>query len=796
MLHKLVEYADSHEISGDEGFISKRIRFLFQFSPQGEYLSLYDYGRHGSAFSGVPHLLLTGDSYKRQFLVDTVDFLTLCPWTFKAFKKTTDKLLTTLKEEDDFEEIKSFSEGVLSLLAERNHTELQAIGSIEKWKEILKKNGRDTTEIESFLKEGGEVEKLFNSEEFRLFDALRKLKTETANLLADLEKEKDFEEIRSVSRKVMTLLAENKYLELREKDSKKQWAKLLRKQGRGNRSEIRSFLKANGPVNAVFNNKEFKRIGKHQFCLRILQQAAEVEPVLGTIAKAMEEQSVLEKIHNDLLNATPVANSTNNATFAILDKDDLQILVKEASLYNWWKTKQAEFLDNISSKDARCFLSGKKIHPLLTHPKIKGLGGVGGNAETSLISFKEGRPSFQSYGFIQGENAAISVESSVKYSAVVNHLLNHQHQRLAGAEVIYWYSKDVQPDEDIIHAAFSGFGDYEEDDDVEENTAQREAQAHIDAKEFLKSVAEGERYDLRDVQYCALTLQGNQGRAVVQNWMEGHFADLAANIEQWFSDLEIPRISGIGFAKPPKIEILITCLLKEKKPKQKYPDWIKPVTGFRDAIWRAAVGGRVVPFPENTVRQALLRIRESTLTDEWANAIDSNGEQTGWRRARLYSRMGFIKAYLIRNTNQEVNMENREEMKNSVYWLGSLFAVLADLQRAAHQRDGGKNVKATIVDHFYTTASTCPKLVHGRLIAQSQHHLRKLENKDQNAAFAINREIASINQKIDFGEVPDMLPLPEQSWFALGYYQQIAEMNDRKVAAAAAKRKNSIKGDN
>ena len=141
-------------------------------------------------------------------------------------------------------------------------------------------------------------------------------------------------------------------------------------------------------------------------------------------------------------------------------------------------------------------------------------------------------------------------------------------------------------------------------------------------------------------------------------------------------------------------------------------------------------------------------------------------------------------------------MENREEMKNSVYWLGSLFAVLADLQRSAHQSDGGENVKATIVDRFYTTASTCPKLVHGRLIAQSQHHLRKLENKNRNAAFAINREIAAINQKIDFNEVPDMLPLPEQSWFALGYYQQIAEMNGRKAAASADKRDKSKKGEN
>lgn len=115
--------------------------------------------------------------------------------------------------------------------SERKYTELQEIGSTEEWTKILKKSGRDTTGIESFLKEGGEIEKLFNSEESKLFDSLGKLKTATTSLLADLEQEKDFEEIRSFSRKVITLFTEKKYLELREKDFKKKWAKLLRKQG-------------------------------------------------------------------------------------------------------------------------------------------------------------------------------------------------------------------------------------------------------------------------------------------------------------------------------------------------------------------------------------------------------------------------------------------------------------------------------------------------------------------------------------------------------------------------------------
>ena len=470
MLHKLVEYTDFHEISGEEGFISKRIRFLFQFSPQGDFLGLYDYGKHGEGFANVPHLQFAGDIPKRQFLVDTIDFLTLYPWDFEAFKKAVSKLLASLKKKANYLEIKLFSEKFLSLFAEKKYHKLREIGSKEEWIKVLKIDERDTKkQIDGFLKAGGVLDRVLNNEDVKLFDSLERLKTVTTCLLADLEHEPDIEEIRLFSGQVMTLLKEKKYLELREKELKKKWAELLKKGGRSKRSNIKSFFAPKGPVDRVFNNGAFKLIGKNQFCLRLLQQAAEVEPVLGLIATAMNDQLVLKKIHNDLSAAKPAVNSANNATFAVLDNDNLNILVKESSWHGWWKTKQKELSDNISSKYARCLISGEEIHPLLTHPKIKGLGGVGGNAETSLISFKEGRPSFQSYGFVQGENAAISVESAMKYAAAVNHLLNHQHYKLAGAEVIYWYSKNIQTDEDIINAAFSGFGEFEEDDDTEEN---------------------------------------------------------------------------------------------------------------------------------------------------------------------------------------------------------------------------------------------------------------------------------------------------------------------------------------
>lgn len=712
MLHNVINYANTHGIKCEAGFSSKRIRFIIQFSPKGDYLGIYDYGKNREEFSSVPHLQTSGDKPIRQFLVDKLDFLTLYP----------------------------------------------------------------------------------TQEDNSLDEAMDNFKTSSQKLLADLVSEEDYEDIQNIYNNILTMLNNRAFLDLRENNQKEKFRKLLHKKSRPKRiPEVKDFTKKEGALDKFFSNTEFKRIGKHQFCLWLLETASEINPIFEIVANALRSKETLEKIHNDLSKKKPKAKDSDYVTFAMIDGEETKILVEKSFWHDWWKETHAKLSNDKSDRKARCFLSGDDTNPLLKHPKIMGLKYVGGTAETSLISFDKGSDAFQSYGFSQGENAAVSVSSAVKYTTTLNHLLNHQHQRLAGSEIVYWYSHDVTPNDDIFKNTINGWSDIEDEENETENITQKEAESNINAKKFLRSVISGERQDLKDAQYYALTMVGNRGRAVVQNWMEGQFSDLAKNIEQWFSDLEIPRLTGRIPVKFPKIKTLITCLLKERKPNQEYPEWIKPVPGFREALWKAAIGGRNVPIPENAVRQALQRYRESMLTDEFAHALDPEGELMGIRRARLYARISIIKAYLIRNINQEVYMDDKQKNENSICQLGRLFAVLADLQRSAHKSDGDSNVKATIVDRFYTHASTCPKLVHGRLISLSQHHLRKLENKRPKAASAIRNEIAAISKEIDFYEVPDLLALSDQSWFALGYYKQIAEMNYRKMEAFL--KRDKIKSD-
>ncbi|MCK9275776.1 MAG: type I-C CRISPR-associated protein Cas8c/Csd1 [Syntrophales bacterium] len=692
MLNRLIKYADDHGIKGEQGFSTKRIRWLIQFNPAGEFIGVYDYGKSGREFLNVPHLQFEGDTPMRQFLVEQLEFLLL-------YKSS--------EQDDEYQIIVSQFESHLDFMFEK-------------------------------LCDAGECDEIKGNLEL-IRDAIIK----------------------------------NECLKLREEGLLKSCSALIKKQ-EGKYPFLSEIQK---DLSKIAKNETFKRIGKHQFCLRLLENASVVDEVFGKIANSLKDDVVRQQIINEFDSAKYKAKPENNATVTIIDNDSTRILVKDSIWHEWWKEKTKELTGDRAVNPMRCFLSGEFRPPRLKHAKIKGLGQVGGTGEVTLIAYD--KDSFSSYGFSQSENAAICSEKVEQYSAALNGLLSHHHYQLAGSEIVYWYTKDIPPNDDVLKGALEGIGGFVEGEDAQrENTEYKEAVANIKAMRFLKSIANGERPEFMGIEYCAMSLVGNQGRAVVQNWMEGSFTELAQHVEEWFSDLEIVRLSGKGPANFPRMEMIITCLLKEKKQKTKYIDWVKPVSGFREALWNAAVRGRNHSFPAIIIKQVLLRFRESVLNEEFAEALAEKGQKRDMRRARLYTRMGLLKSFLIRNHDKnemEVTMGLNPDSKSGVYQFGRLFAVLADLQRRAQENE----VKSTIVDRFYSTASTSPKLVHGRLISLSNYHLRKLERSKPGTAVAIRNEMASIHEKIDLDDVDDLLNMSEQSYFALGYYQQIAEMNRR-----------------
>ena len=128
------------------------------------------------------------------------------------------------------------------------------------------------------------------------------------------------------------------------------------------------------------------------------------------------------------------------------------------------------------------------------------------------------------------------------------------------------------------------------------------------------------------------------------------------------------------------------------------------------------------------------------------------------------------------------------EHPNPAYQCGRLLAVLADLQYAALG-----DVGAGVVQRYYTATSQAPALRIGQLMSNAKNHLNKVEN---NVAFAYEKRLADIMSNIT--SFPKTLDLEQQSLFALGYYQQLAQKH-ADIAENQAKKlakQNAIQGEN
>lgn len=420
----------------------------------------------------------------------------------------------------------------------------------------------------------------------------------------------------------------------------------------------------------------------------------------------------------------------------------------------------------------RCFLTGENVTPVrIQSAKIKGLlGGI--SMGDVLIGLKQ--ESFWSFGLQEALNASMSEVAAKTYSAALNDLIQKNSSIIAGTNVIYWFKDKVADEENPLKLLI-------------EPREQQERNARMAAHQLLEAVRTGQRADLRGNQYYILTASGVSGRVMVRNWEEGSFEELAANIDHWFEDLSITNYAGTKAASAPSIRNVITCVLPPLKTGQKQDDWIKPLTGISQALWNTAVHGR--PIPLEAVAMVLNVHRSFCLTGEFDDILSSKpkSKNVGQSVNLLHTRMALIKAFHVRREAQSGSYRMTQEVVNPAhsspaYHCGRLLAVLSQLQ----QRALG-DVGANIIQRFYAAASTTPGLVLGRVVRNAQFHLDKLDSSG--LANWYNGRIAEIMASMPTG-MPSTLTLEEQSLFALGYYQQIAQNNSDRAAARAQKEQN------
>ncbi|MDP2830202.1 MAG: type I-C CRISPR-associated protein Cas8c/Csd1 [Sulfuricellaceae bacterium] len=491
---------------------------------------------------------------------------------------------------------------------------------------------------------------------------------------------------------------------------------------------------------------------KHHFFVDMLCKAAEDIPALRPLANVTKSKSQLREIRKALKSHR--AKPTDWLGWRVDGIDPREDKTVQAWWREWRKTDMGGGLPDSAPSTGTvgdgamvCLLTGEATQPLPTHPKITGLSGVGGlGTGDVMVGFD--KAAFGSFGLDQSANAAMSAEAAQKYVDGLNDLIRNRSRKLANALVVHWFKEHIAPQDDPLEW-LNGF----------ESPEQTEAAALAAARRLLESIRSGERGDLGDNHYYALTLSGASGRVMVRDWMEGRFEDLVHNVESWFADLAIVARDGKGQAHDPKFMAVCGALVRELK------DLPAPTAA---TLWKVAV--QRLPIPQPLMAQALARFR-TDLVDK---------DQPPFSHAR----MGLIKAYFVRlkpGGDKTMTAYLNPEHPAPAYHCGRLLAILSSLQRAALG-----DVGAGVVQRYYAAASQTPGLIIGRLASNARNHLGKL---DGGLAYRYENQIADVMGRLGDG-APRILDLNGQGLFALGYYQQLAALRPDKKTNETAQGEN------
>jgi CRISPR-associated protein Csd1 len=478
---------------------------------------------------------------------------------------------------------------------------------------------------------------------------------------------------------------------------------------------------------AIRLDADEKNEPRHAFYVARAREAAEAIPALHPLRIFLEDNSQLAVLSETLAAAPHKAGPNDNLQWRIDGRDPLA----DPAVIEWWRQWRKSDLGAEPPTDADmiCFGTGAMAPAMETQPKVMRLPG-GQGAGDSLIGFD--KAAFTSFGLKKSANAAVSEAAARQYVDALNHLVRHRSKRLADSLALHWFKGTVEDQDDVLAW-------------LNDPPERAEATAAIAARQLFDAIRNGQRPNLGNAEYYALTLSGMSGRVMVRDWMEGRFEQLVGHIADWFGDLAIVARDGSSLARDPKFMAVCGALVRDLK------DFPAPTSA---TLWKVAVQG--MPIPQPLMALAVARFR-TDLVDK---------DQPPFNHAR----MGLIKAYFIRRTpggNTHMTTGYNPDHPAAAYHCGGLLAVLANLQRAALG-----DVGAGVVQRFYAAASQTPGLVIGRLVGNARNHLAKLDPK---LAWWYEERIAGL--MIRFGDaVPRILDLDGQGLFALGYYQKLAEL--------------------
>jgi CRISPR-associated protein Csd1 len=445
-------------------------------------------------------------------------------------------------------------------------------------------------------------------------------------------------------------------------------------------------------------------------------------------------------------------------------------LLDEMTVRPYWRRMYAEEVAAKESTLSRgfCLVSGaENVSIAATNlPKIKRVPDTQ-SFGAAIVSFD--KPSFTSYGFDQGLNAPISTESVAAYCNALNRLLNNDdHSLFIGTTVVCFWAEESKTESSFFASML------------------RKPDPHTVAT-FLKNPWAGiDRHAAGLDRFYSVTLSGNAGRIVVRHWMQSTVEDARQNFACWFKDLDMVQMTLPNPRARKRERATGEPEVDAGNDKDKMP----PLAVFRLACTTVREAKDLQSeVPSQLYRAALEGTAPSImLVKPILHRLKADLHHFGIKTLfNSVSRFALLRLILNRNRKEGEPMIECKvfETDDPAYNCGRLLAVLAEIQAKAFDY---KLSGPGVAERYFGTASVSPSSVFPLLLRLSRHHIEKIR-KTSGSTWNQENNIQQVVCKLapDCSGVAPQFPrhlnLQAQGRFAIGFYQQKADVEMRKEAA-------------
>lgn len=481
--------------------------------------------------------------------------------------------------------------------------------------------------------------------------------------------------------------------------------------------------------------KERAKVEEKLNCFRALvsriQEAVPSNPrahALNRFYRELWDANSLKMRSHEMWKVISEDAKTDQFTFSFRYENEEGILASDKELIDAFNTAS-----KVERNSGRCLVTGEtaEIVDITSATPIKD-----SQRTAKLVSFQV-KQGYDSYGKEQGENAPIGDYAEFAYTTALNHLLRRDSPNkfvIGSKTFLFWVSAAEETEQTIDDVLNFFIDDYRKDIDSIEYTEK--------IRSVFNAVYSGKTPVNSNDSFYILGLKPNVARIAVCYWAEIPLREFCGNVLRHFEDFNI--ISR--WKTPLGLKGILRSVTRGGDLKDVIPNLAEAVV---KSVFEA------LPYPQTLYNAAIRRIKAEQEVKAPRAAIIKGTLNRLYPTAKLH--------YML-----------NKDFDNQAYLCGRLFAVIDKLQQDA-------NGISTLRERYINAASTTPAQVFPTILRLSNHHAQKFANPGKVVFYdKLKNEIVG---RMNCGEgFPNTLPLKEQGYFFMGYYQQMEEFFKPKDA--------------